>query len=68
MPSSPGGIGLPSAASALGITSTVRRGVPWIDYGISTINNTLTNGGLLLAFKENFNMQGFFRDTFTLDL
>ena len=45
-----------------------RRGVPWIDYGISTINNTLTNGGLLLAFKENFNMQGFFRDTFALDL
>jgi hypothetical protein len=45
-----------------------RRGVAWIDYGISTINNKLTNDGLLLAFKENFNMQGFFRDTFTLDL
>ena len=48
--------------------SAVARGVPWIDYGISTINQKLTNNGLLLAFKENFNMQGFFRDTFTLDL
>jgi hypothetical protein len=45
-----------------------RRGVKWVDYGISTINNKLTNNGLLLAFKENFNMQGFFRDTFILDL
>lgn len=48
--------------------SAVARGVPWIDYGISTINDTLTNDGKLLAFKENFNMQGFFRDTFALDL
>jgi len=30
-------------------------------------NGKLTNDGLLMAFKENFNMLGYFRDTFTLD-
>lgn len=45
-----------------------KRSVPWVDYGTSTLNGKLTNEGLLLAFKENFNMLGYFRDTFILDL
>ncbi len=48
--------------------NALERNIPWLDYGTSTLNGELTNSGDLLRFKENFNMPGYFRDTFSLQL
>ena len=48
------------------VLRTQRRGFRWLDFGISTEwGNKVTWG--LAAFKENFPVQGFFRNTLYLD-
>lgn len=43
-----------------------RRGFRWLDFGISTEWGGKVTWGLA-AFKENFNVHGFFRNTYVLD-
>jgi len=48
------------------IIHALERGFTWYDFGISTEPNNKVTWGLA-AFKENFSMQGFFRNTLVLD-
>ncbi len=43
-----------------------RRGFQWLDFGISTEPGGKVTWGLV-AFKENFSVKGFFRNTLVLD-
>ncbi len=48
------------------IVRSKRRGFIWLDFGISTEPGNKVTWGLA-GFKENFDSQGFFRNTYILD-